>query len=421
MSKNSERISMMQSRLTPLSQKVEQQRHLSSIKKGMMDINPILLLGSVFSMLLFLSQLFTVNWLAQYTNFFELLIKLTFNSLALYLSISISYHHSKQLETPLFYSIFLSVISVTIVHAITLHSANFEIQNVFIGIVVSLITVELINKINLKKESVKLSWIPTGSKKTFILTFFSVFYLICLILLSSSLSNLGIMMILKDFFNYLLIQFDTPIILFIIVFFEMLLWFIGLNGYSILAAIVLPIATDNLIINNNLLLNGGTPTKIFTPNFWDYFVGMSGSGLVGALAVLALFSKVSSLKEKGKLAIVPSIFHISEPILYGLPIAYNPYFFIPFVIGTPVLSVLQWYVFKWGLVNLPSYHVADLPLPIAQILSTMDFRAVILVIVIFILSILMYYPFFKRFEKSVIESEAIVAEDNRFKDLDLDF
>lgn len=421
MSNNSEKISMMQSRLTPLSKKIEQQRHLSSIKKGMMDINPVLLIGSVFGMLLFLSQLGSFQWLKSYAWLFEDFIKLTFNSLALYLSISISYHHSKKLDTPLFYSLFLSLISVTLVHGVIYNSQFFEMNHIFIGILLPLLTVEVINKININKESNKLNWIPKGSKKTFTTIVFSVIYLITITLASYSIYHLAQMINFKGFISFILSQFDTPVILFVIVFIEMLLWFIGLNGYSILAAIVLPIATNNLIINNNLLVNGDIPMKIFTPNFWDYFVGMSGSGLVGGLAVLAMFSKVSSLKTKGRIAIIPSLFHISEPILYGLPIAYNPYFFIPFVIGTPILSVFQWYVFKWGFVNVPSYHVADMPLPVAQVLSTMDLRAILLVIVIFILSIIMYYPFFKQFEKQVISSEKANEEDNRFDTLDLDF
>ncbi|MEG0292896.1 PTS sugar transporter subunit IIC [Enterococcus sp.] len=426
MSNNSERIAKVQRHLTPLSQKIENQRYLSSVKKGMMDLNIVLLIGSIFTMALYLSQVnwFGTNILKESTDFLQMMSWITYGLLGIYLAISISYHHSKRINAPLFFSIFLSVIAVVTSHLAltdTILFGEIKVNNLFITLLISLLTVELVGKITNKKDRLLLSWIPIGSRKTSYQIFFSISYLITLTFLFGGYN----FYINQSNFGGLLIQiiggFDTPIIIFIIVFLEMLLWFIGLNGYSILAAIVLPIATNNLILNVNLIQQGQEATHIFTPNFWDFFIGMSGSGLVGSLAVLALFSRVKSIKEKGRIAIIPSIFHISEPILYGLPIAYNPYFFIPFVIGSPVLAVVQWMIFKYGFVNLPSYHVADLPLPLAQVLSTMDWRAVLLVIFIFVLSILMYYPFFKMYEKKVIETELINSKDDRFSDLDLDF
>ena len=426
MSNNSERIAKVQRHLTPLSQKIENQRYLSSIKKGMMDLNIVLLVGSIFTMALYLSQ---VNWfgtsiLKETTSFLQAMSWVTYGLLGIYLTVSISYHHSKKINAPLFFSIFLSIVAVITSHLALMNTYEFgeiKINNLFITLLVSLLTVELTGKVTNKKDNLLFSWIPIGSRKTSYQMFFSISYLVALTILFKGYhiyinqSNVGNLLL------WIIGGLDTPIIIFIIVFLEMLLWFIGLNGYSILAAIVLPIATNNLILNMDLIQQGKEATHIFTPNFWDFFIGMSGSGLVGSLAVLALFSRVKSIKEKGRIAIIPSIFHISEPILYGLPIAYNPYFFIPFVIGSPLLAVVQWLIFKYGFVNVPSYHVADLPLPLAQVLSTMDWRAIILVIFIFALSILMYYPFFKMYEKKVIETELINSKDERFSDLDLDF
>lgn len=51
---------------------------------------------------------------------------------------------------------------------------------------------------------------------------------------------------------------------------------------------------------------------VFAPNFWDYFMGFSGSGITGALVILALFSKSRELKAVGKVSVVPAIFTISS-------------------------------------------------------------------------------------------------------------
>lgn len=79
-------------------------------------------------------------------------------------------------------------------------------------------------------------------------------------------------------------------------------------------------------------------------------------------------------------------------------------------------------VLKSGLVRAPIAQVGGIPVPLAQYLVTMDFRAVILFFVILGLGVLMYYPFFKMYEKSLENQDN--DKDSRQKEfdaLDLDF
>lgn len=151
-------------------------------------------------------------------------------------------------------------------------------------------------------------------------------------------------------------------------------------------------------------------------------MGFSGSGITGALVILALFSKSRELKAVGKVSVVPAIFTISEPVVFGLPICFNPYLFIPFVLGTPILAVGQWFVFHFGWVRPPIANVGGTPIPLAQYLATMDWRAIILIIFVLAAAVCMYYPFFKMYEKSLIKEEEVVSERQAAHDaLDLDF
>ncbi|EUJ43405.1 PTS transporter subunit EIIC, partial [Listeria riparia] len=215
---------------------------------------------------------------------------------------------------------------------------------------------------------------------------------------------------------------DTPYAVFLICFFEMLFWFIGLNGYAILVGFVMPFMTQYLGANAAAYAAGEPIPHVFAPNFWDYFMGFSGSGLTGALVLLALFSKSKELKAVGKVSVVPAIFTISEPVVFGLPICFNPYLFIPFVIGTPIVAVGQWFVFHFGWVRPPIANVGGTPIPLAQYLATMDWRAIILIIVVLAVAVCMYYPFFKMYEKSLVKEEANVSDRERAHEaLDLDF
>ncbi len=63
-----------------------------------------------------------------------------------------------------------------------------------------------------------------------------------------------------------------------------------------------------------------------------------------------------------------------------------------------------------------------MPSPIAQYLITMDWKGPVYAVIIVILGIFMYYPFFKMYEKSVLAEEEKVEEVNKeLEELDLDF
>lgn len=212
-------------------------------------------------------------------------------------------------------------------------------------------------------------------------------------------------------------KLNHPAIVFAVVFCEMFLWYLGINGYGILAPVVLFFAINQYNLNLVNISQGKEAAYIFTPNLWDYFFSATGSGLTGALVCLSLVSRKSSLRQLGKTAWKGALFSLSEPVVFGLPITMNPYFFIPFVIGTPIIAVIQWFVFERGWVSPPLLYVADMPLPFAPLLATLDVRAIVLVGGTILLAIIVYYPFFKLYEKHYVEE----VEDDCFAELDLDF
>ena len=133
-------------------------------------------------------------------------------------------------------------------------------------------------------------------------------------------------------------------------------------------------------------------------------------------------SRAPQLKAAGKAAIVPSLFGISEPVVYGFPIAFNPYFFFPFVLGTPVLASITYLIFEMGWVRGPVAQVGGIPTPIAQYFITMDWRGPIVAILVILAGFLMYYPFFKMYERSILKKESERQdEQQKYAVLDLDF
>lgn len=104
---------------------------------------------------------------------------------------------------------------------------------------------------------------------------------------------------------------------------------------------------------------------------------------------------------------IPAIFNINEPTIYGLPIAWNPLLMIPFILNGIVAPTIVYIVLHSGLCNIPSqlYQMSFLPTGINAYFVSNDFRGIILWLVIFVVTTLIYYPFWKAYEKQELEAE----------------
>ena len=97
----------------------------------------------------------------------------------------------------------------------------------------------------------------------------------------------------------------------------------------------------------NMLVQGVfLAADIFNP-----FIYMGGSGCTLMLAVFLFgLAKSEQLRAIGKAEIVPAFFNINEPILFGLPIVYNPNMVIPFIVVPLCTALLTYLEFQIGLI-----------------------------------------------------------------------
>ncbi|MBC1502832.1 PTS sugar transporter subunit IIC [Listeria booriae] len=428
-------IAFMEKYFEPVAAKIEKQRHISSIKNGMIALISVLIIGSFSLIISAIGNMFPAGsviktFFVDHAEMLNLPFQFTFGLLSVYCAITISYSHAKQMKAPILHSIIAGVMATLVFNTKfvdgALSTAFLDSRGLFIAIFASLISVEVIALFIRKNITIRIKGLPDGIATTFEAIVPLVVILFGAVGLSVAMQSVTSGQIIPEAFTTMLApainSIDTPYAVFLICFFEMLFWFIGLNGYAILVGFVMPFMTQYLGANAAAYAAGEPIPHVFAPNFWDYFMGFSGSGLTGALVLLALFSKSKELKAVGKVSVVPAIFTISEPVVFGLPICFNPYLFIPFVIGTPIVAVGQWFVFHFGWVRPPIANVGGTPIPLAQYLSTMDWRAIILIIVVLAVAVCMYYPFFKMYEKSLVKEEANVSDRERAHEaLDLDF
>lgn len=141
--------------------------------------------------------------------------------------------------------------------------------------------------------------------------------------------------------------------------------------------------------------------NVFTEQFYQWYAQMGGTGATLALVCLMVFSRSSYYKQLGKLSFVPTLFNINEPIIFGMPIVMNPILMIPFILAPIANTVLIYTVttldFMPRMMMKPPFSI---PAPLGALLtSNWNLFAFAMVFVSFLLSLAIYYPFFKMAEK----------------------
>ena len=94
---------------------------------------------------------------------------------------------------------------------------------------------------------------------------------------------------------------------------------------------------------------------IICQQFQDLFATFGGCGSTLSLIIaMLLFCKSKRITELGKLSLVPGIFGINEPIVFGLPIVLNPTMIIPFILVPTINIIISYLAMSAGLVPICS-------------------------------------------------------------------
>lgn len=194
----------------------------------------------------------------------------------------------------------------------------------------------------------------------------------------------------------------------IIIFLTQFFWSFGIHGWSIIGSLARPLWLILLEQNTTAFVSNTQIVNVAAEPFYQWFIMIGGSGATLGLAILFAFrSKSSYGKALGKTAFIPSIFNINEPMIFGAPIVLNPMLIIPFIIAPIVNALIAWFAASIGLVNnVVASAPWTLPGPIGAFLATgNDWRAAVLVVILIIISIGIYYPFFKMYDKKLLLEE----------------
>lgn len=196
-------------------------------------------------------------------------------------------------------------------------------------------------------------------------------------------------------------------------------WFVGIHGPSIVEPAVTAIYIANIELNLQMVQAGEHATAILT-HPTSYFVatlGGTGATLMFC-AMCAFIAKSKQLRTVGRSSIIPVIFAVNEPILFGAPIVLNPVLFVPFILA-PIANVwlYKFFVDVLGM-NAFSYILpwttpGTIGLIVATGFAELSFFLAPLLLVV---DAVIYYPFFRAYDKQLVEREALIAEGAQLDD-----
>lgn len=180
------------------------------------------------------------------------------------------------------------------------------------------------------------------------------------------------------------------------------LWIVGIHGVNIISAFITPIVLSNMQLN---IEGANIP---FAGEFQNSFVVMGGSGATLGLCVfIAFLAKSEQLRVLGKASLAPGLFNINEPLVFGLPIVYNPFLAIPFFLAPMVSASIGYWTIKLELVK-PIIAQVPWPSPIgfgAFIGTAGSLMAVLVSLICGFVAFLIWFPFIKIYDKKLVEQE----------------
>lgn len=421
-------VNFLEAKILPVANKMGQQRHMTAIRKGIIATLPLTIVGSFFTILSNMPIPAVANFLAPYQAILDIPFRFTVGILSLYATFGIASALAESYKMDTLSSGILAVLAFLVAtvqpvkvnadvkNVITagryINIANLSASSLFAAIATALISVEIYHFLEKKNITIKMpQGVPPEVSNSFVALFPAAVILI-------------LFWVVRDIFNFNIATFISNILMplkgFLVgnslagglttVFFICGFWTLGIHGAAIMDPIVRPFWEMSIATNMNQFHAGAAATHlstIFTEQFLQWFVWIGGAGGTLALVVLFMFSKSKYLKDLGKLSILPGLFNINEPIIFGAPIVLNPILGIPFILAPLVTTTISYFATTSHLVPMMMVRLPfTIPAPIAAIMSTnWSWNALILSVVNFIIYIIIYYPFFKVFEKQQLEKE----------------
>mgnify|MGYP004590779801 FL=1 len=185
-----------------------------------------------------------------------------------------------------------------------------------------------------------------------------------------------------------------------------LFWSVGLHGDNMIAGVIQPITLTLMLENTTAVEAGKAATNIVNWSFYRTFLATGGTGMVlGLTLAIFLVSKRADNRAIAKVAIIPNLFNIGEINMFGVPVVLNPFLIIPFILA-PIVSITFGYIMTY--IGFCPVMYVTMPWTMPPFLMGFlaaggSIMAGITQLLAIALSVLIYIPFVKMYEKNQLD------------------
>ena len=414
--------------LQKFGEKLGNNKAFSAISKSMMGTMAVILVGALFQIVATVPTLF--NWYTTESTLYKVLYtpyNMTMGLLSVFVVFMIAYNYAKSLDMKPMQNGIVALICFLIVAApattvtladgtttmTVLDSSYLGATGLFVAILIGILTVNLTHFCEKKNIVIKMpDVVPSFLSEAFsamlpLLFNILIWYGIGTVLNILTAGQMTLPLLITYILSIPLSAVNTVPGMFIVCLFACLLWTFGIHGTMVAAVALMAVIMQNTAANAAAVA-AGNPPQFYASLLFFTIACAGGTGNTLGLVLLGLKSaKSKQLKAVSKAAIVPGIFNINEPVTFGFPIMYNPIMAIPYIL-TPLITMLLVYIgYAIGFFK-PAYVLimSLLPLFMGEFLGSMAWQNLFIPIVGIVVGLIVYYPFFKIYDKQLVEKEA---------------
>lgn len=413
-------VDLIEQRLTPVANIITKNQHITAMRDGFTLAMPFVIVGSLMVPMLF--PPFAISSASRFGSFYLLLrpmllptFELTLGLVALIVAFGASASLAKQYQLPER----LCGLTGCLAFLLFIGFRDNGATNVFLGgmglftaLISSAYSIEIIRFFYKRGWCIRLpDEVPVMTRNGF-----QLLMPLLVIMLSISVMNAVMLQttgqilpqLIGEALRPLIVASDTLTAVLISLFLCNLLWFVGIHGALIITGIMNPFWLTYLFENQRALAAGeAVLPHIYLQGFWDFYLLIGGIGSTLPLVFMAMRSRSRQLRSVGKIGLLPSLFNINEPILFGFPIIMNPIFLLPFVFVPLINACIAWYLTQMGILDRAVAMLPwSMPSPLGAAWSANgSWKNMCMCLFAFFNAYMLYRPFFKVHERQLMQLE----------------
>ena len=419
-------------KIMPIADVMQNNLYISSITRGMMSTMPVLMASAFFQLVYSLPIPAWTNLMESLgvTGVLSTVVDIC-NLTGLFMVVAIAYNLGGRLGVDAFLSAIISLVSFLILTPIdtadlggwqpdaVIKTSYIGAQGIFTAMIVSVVATSVYAYFIKKNIKLKLpESVPEFVSKSFEGVPASLLTLIPFVCLRAAFAATPwgsftgfVYTMLQQPLTTMGNTFPAHLIATLVL---CLLWWCGVHGTLVCLGVLSAVMTEATIANATAA-GAGQPAPFLLSMMTFFLVNqfMGGPGcLFGLYVDLAFFTKSERYKAQGKISLIPGLFNIIEPTVFGLPIVLNPVLFAPFVIVPVIVYAAYYALASAGIIGVPVVNLTAmvLPGPIAGFILGGGIGLGIFVLAAMAFSVVAYLPFVKALDRQALKEEQAAAE-----------